>query len=129
MLPPRIADLPADTGSPASACDGASTPAQIAAAATLTIKRPVSEELVHFTLTELRRDNLLQADEALPLLPVIERRELLRRLGMAAVVLPMIAMVSTPVAAQAYSGGVYGNSRPGRQANQAKPAPEPTHDY
>jgi len=41
------------------------------------------------------------------LLPVIERRELLRRLGMAAVLLPVIAMVATPAAAQAYSGGAY----------------------
>jgi len=90
-----------------NACDGASTPAQIAAAATFTLQRPVSEDLVHFTLTELRRDNLLKPDEALQLLPVIERRELLRRLGMAAVLLPVIAMVATPAAAQAYSGGAY----------------------
>ncbi len=87
------------------ACDGHSTPAQIAVAVTLQMQQPVSEDIVHCALTGLRRDGLLAADNNLLLLPVLERRELLRRLGTAALILlPAIAMVATPTAAQAYSG-------------------------
>lgn len=90
-----------------NACDGVSTPAQIAAATTLTLQRPITKEIVDFTLSELRRDNLLQPNEALLLLPAIERRQMLLRLGKAAALLiPIIAVVATPPAAQAYSGGV-----------------------
>jgi hypothetical protein len=88
-----------------NACDGVSTPAQIAAAATLQLQHPVTEELVHFTLSELRRDNLLQPDEALTRLPLIERRDMLLRLGTAAALLiPVIAMVAPSTAAAQYGG-------------------------
>jgi hypothetical protein len=93
-----------------NACDGKSMVAQIAATVAAKLQQPVTEELVNFTLAELRRDNMLKADETLTLLPVLERRELLRRMGTAAVfLLPVIAMVATPTAAQAYSGGVFSN--------------------
>jgi hypothetical protein len=88
-----------------NACDGKSTPAEIAAAANLTLDQPVTEEFVHYTLSELRCDDLLQPNEGLPMLPLMERRDMLRRLGTAAALLvPIIAVVATPAAATSISG-------------------------
>ena len=92
-------------------CDGTRTPAQIAAAVTLELQESVTEELVVFALDQLRQDGLLQATPA-PALPRLSRRELVEKLGVRALILlPAVAAVLVPEAAQALSGVVTG-SRP-----------------
>jgi hypothetical protein len=88
-------------------CDGSHTVAMIATAATVELQSPVSEELVHFALAELRRDHLLDADTVEMPAPAVSRRAMMGKLGLtAAMMLPVVAMVVAPKAAQAYSGSV-----------------------
>jgi hypothetical protein len=92
-------------------CDGAHTIEQIAAAITLELAMPVSEELVQFTLGELRRDGLIEAATIPTVMPEISRRDMMQKLGFrAALLLPVVAMVVAPKAAHATSGSVDGPS-------------------
>jgi hypothetical protein len=86
--------------------DGVRTPEQIAAAVTSTLSLPVAEDLVLFTISELRRDGLLdERDSSASVLAAPSRRDLMRQLGAGAVVMiPLVAAVMTPKAAQAYTG-------------------------
>ncbi len=93
--------------------DGAATIAQIAAEATLALASPVTEEVVLFTLAELRREGLLEAETVLETVPetvsapvpVPSRRDLMRQAGAGAILmLPVVAAVLAPRAAQAYTG-------------------------
>jgi len=86
-------------------CDGAHTVQAMAEAATVELQVPVGEVLVHFALMELRRDGLLQPDPVAAPLPEVSRRKLMRMLGTGAVaMLPVVAVVMAPTAAQAYTG-------------------------
>jgi hypothetical protein len=88
--------------------DGVRTPGQIAMAVTNTLSMPVTEDLVLFTISALQRDGLLD-NEASPtdFLPVPSRRDVMRQLGAgAAILLPIVAAVMAPQAAQAYTGCV-----------------------
>ena len=89
-------------------CDGTRTAAGMAAAATLELEAPVSEDLVRFALQQLRQDGLLEpavpAPDVVPA-QALSRRTLMRTLGASAVVLlPTVAAVMAPKAAQAYNG-------------------------
>ncbi len=85
--------------------DGEHTIAQISAVASLQLKAPVSEELVLFTMDELRRDGLIEPSSNDEAAPAISRRDLLQRLGVgSAMLIPVIAAIVAPTAAQAYSG-------------------------
>jgi hypothetical protein len=87
--------------------DGERTVAQISAAASAQIKTPVSEDLVMFAIAELRKDGLVEPAPVEEGSPAISRRVLLRRLGESgALLIPMIAAVLAPTAAQAYNGCV-----------------------
>jgi hypothetical protein len=87
-------------------CDGTQTVEQISNAVTLELAAPITEDLVLFALEELRRDGLLEADTAAQI-PVISRRDLVQKYGLrAALLLPIVAAIVAPKAAQAYSGGV-----------------------
>ena len=87
-------------------CDGSRTNAQIATAATLEMQAAVTEELVQFAVEELRRDGLLESEEAVAVLVGLSRRELVKRLGIgAAVLLPIVTRLVVPPAALAYGGG------------------------
>ena len=91
-------------------CDGFHTSAQIAAAVSLELAEPLTEELVVFALDQLSADGLLQAASATSL-PRLTRRELVEKLGVRALVLlPAVATVLVPEAAQALSGVVTGSS-------------------
>lgn len=83
--------------------DGERTVAQIGVAATVELNTPVAEEVVSFALEELRRNGLIVS----PAAPVVSRRVALRRLGVGgALLLPAVAAIVAPTAAQAYSGCV-----------------------
>jgi hypothetical protein len=88
-----------------AACDGSHTVSAIAAAATQALQRPVREDLVLFTLAELRKDGLLLPDDSPIDVPTPSRRDLVRKLGAGAIILlPIVAAIMTPTAAQAYTG-------------------------
>jgi hypothetical protein len=88
------------------ALDGVRTTEQIAAAVTSTLSMPVTEDLVLFAVSELRRDGLAdEEDSSAGVLALPSRRDMMRQLGAGAVVmLPAVAAVMAPKAAQAYTG-------------------------
>jgi hypothetical protein len=86
--------------------DGRRTPAQIADAVTRELMQPVSEEIVRFTLSELKRDGLLLDDSSMVDLHAVSRRQMVVKLGKtAAIMLPLVTAVFAPRAAKAYGGG------------------------
>ncbi len=69
----------------------------------------MGEDLVLLTLDELREKNLLEEPTAPLFADGISRRTLIGRAGLAAAaLLPVIAIIAAPPAAQAFSGGVDG---------------------
>lgn len=85
--------------------DGTRGVAELAAAATLRLEAPVSEDVVRFALSELVRDGLIEKASDSTVATSVSRRELVRKLGAGAVMMvPVVAMVMAPAAAQAYSG-------------------------
>jgi hypothetical protein len=87
-----------------SACDGSHTVEEIAANVTRAIAHPVNEDLVLFSLNELRRDGLLKPETTPITLDSPSRRVLLQRIGASAVfLLPAIALISAPEAKAAGS--------------------------
>lgn len=87
--------------------DGEHTVAQMRSAASVELKSEVSEEFVMFALEQLRGDGLVEPCSMATEGPVISRRALLRTLGVSgALLVPMIAAVLAPPAAQAYNGCV-----------------------
>lgn len=103
--------------------DGERTIAEISAAASLQLKTPVSEDLVLFAIDELRRDGLIESSSVDESAPAISRRAMLRRLGVSgALLLPMIAAVLAPTAAQAYNGCVDCSSSPASKARRRQAA-------
>ena len=85
--------------------DGEHTVAQISAAASLQLKAAVNEEIVLFALEELRRDGLIEPLSTSEIGLTVSRRAMLRRLAVGgAMLLPVVAAIVAPTAAQAYSG-------------------------
>ena len=90
-----------------SMCDGEHTVAQIAASATVKLANAISDDMVLFGLCELRTDGLLEPSISSPTAPQFSRRLMLQRLGTGtAMMLPAIAAIMAPTAAQAYNGCV-----------------------
>jgi hypothetical protein len=87
--------------------NGERTVGQISAAATLELEAPITSEVVSFALEELHRDGLMEASISPVATATMSRRVALQRLGAAgALLLPAIAVIVAPTAAQAYSGCV-----------------------
>lgn len=88
--------------------DGSRSVEQLAQDASVKLAAPVTEELVRFALAELDRDGLLLVSAAVPAgAPLPTRRQMMGSLGAASLVLvPAVAMLVTPKAAQAYNGCV-----------------------
>jgi hypothetical protein len=86
--------------------DGEHTIAGLATAASLRLGFEVSEDFVQFALTQLRGDGLVESSPTVAgLRPTITRRAMLQKLGVGgAMLLPAIAAIVAPTAAQAYSG-------------------------
>ncbi len=99
-------------------CDGAQTEAQIVAALDYECDAGFSAELVRLALEQLRQDGLVQAAQADS--PLLSRREVIERLGARSLMmLPVVAAVCVPEAAQALSGVVDGDST-GSRASRAR---------
>lgn len=87
-------------------CDGQTTTREIARALTDKSKTPVHERLVWLALDQLGRNHLL-IERAVPPpnFVAMNRRELMRALGMSAAVgLPVVASIVAPMPAQAATG-------------------------
>jgi Coenzyme PQQ synthesis protein D (PqqD) len=84
-------------------CDGRTVPAQIARSLREELQAPVSEDLVWYALEQLGKDELLAENFQRPARAVqLSRRELVKRLGLAAVVaLPLITTIVAPTPVQA----------------------------
>ena len=87
-------------------CDGRTSVAKIARLLTKEMNTPVSEQLVWFALSQLEKAQLLGKHLVRPINVVqISRRELMRRLGIAAAVaLPLVTSIVAPTTAEAASG-------------------------
>jgi hypothetical protein len=84
-------------------CDGRTTVAEIARLLQAELKRPVDEEMIWFAVDQLGRDHLLRERIMRPAETVgMSRRELVKQLGMAAIVaLPLVTSIVSPTAIQA----------------------------
>jgi hypothetical protein len=92
-------------------CDGEHSLECMADVLTEKLAQPVNEDGVLFALAQMERDGLLQPEQAeaelptLGMLSSVSRRSMMARIGAGAVMmLPVIAAVMAPKAAQAYSG-------------------------
>ncbi len=109
-------------------CDGEHTEAQIVAALDFRDDRCLSDELVSLALEQLRQDGLIEAVPANR--PLLSRREMVEALGARSLMmLPVVAAICVPEAAQALSGVVDGDgtgsraSKARRQSMTSDPAP------
>ncbi|HEX4948337.1 MAG TPA: PqqD family protein [Blastocatellia bacterium] len=85
-------------------CDGQTSTKEIAALMEQEWHAPVCEDIVWAGLEELGRADLLAVRAIAPETQVVlSRRRLLRRMGMSAMLIPMVLSVSSPVAAAAAS--------------------------
>ncbi|HEX8474130.1 MAG TPA: PqqD family protein [Pyrinomonadaceae bacterium] len=86
-------------------CDGETSVAEISRRLGAHLRLPVAEDVVWLALDQLARDHLLEGKIARPAaFSGISRRELMRRLGVAAAVaLPLVTSVVAPTAAEAAS--------------------------
>ncbi|HRH45973.1 MAG TPA: PqqD family peptide modification chaperone [Pyrinomonadaceae bacterium] len=93
-------------------CDGTNTVSKISDLMSKELKTIVSEELVLLTLSNLKKNNLLEISAETPdLLPSLSRREVAKKVGLASLVaLPIIASVVAPSAVMAASDGLALNS-------------------
>jgi hypothetical protein len=88
-------------------CNGELDASQIADRLTVKLAHPISREVVDFALAQLSRDGLLQIPAAPAPVAALSRRSLMARAGAGAVMmLPVVAAIMAPRAAQAYNGGV-----------------------
>jgi hypothetical protein len=85
-------------------CDGRTSVPQMTRLLAEEMNAPVPEQVVWLAIKQLEESRLLDvAITHQSWLPQTSRRELVRRLGIAAVVLPLITSIQAPVAAQAGS--------------------------
>ncbi len=85
-------------------CDGHTSPQQIAGQIQGDLAPAQAEALVELTLQQLTESHLLTDGPAAPTsIPGISRRELLKGLGIAAAILPVVASIAAPAPAAAQS--------------------------
>jgi Coenzyme PQQ synthesis protein D (PqqD) len=86
-------------------CDGRATTASIAQSVATELQTPVDEKVVWLALDQLGRNNLLeQQPVAPPMLAGLNRREMVRVLGIAAAVtVPLVTSILAPTPANAAS--------------------------
>ena len=89
-------------------CDGRRTVAEISDLMSKELKTLVSDDFVWLALNGLKKDGLLEnADELANHFAGLTRREVVKRVGLASMVmLPLISSVAAPNAAMAQSGGI-----------------------
>jgi hypothetical protein len=99
--------------------DGEHGFAEMSAAASLELGGQVSEEFIVFAVEQLRKDGLIEPSSCSAGGPVLSRRAMLQKLGVGgAMLLPLVAAIVAPTAAQAYSGCV--DCTPSSQAARAR---------
>jgi hypothetical protein len=94
-------------------CDGKRNVAEITRAMEKDLHSPVDEELVWVTLRKLWKSGLLQSQEHAEVF--LARRAVMRKLGMAALAVPIITSILVPKAEAAVSCSTFGqpcNPRP-----------------
>jgi hypothetical protein len=85
-------------------CDGETTVADACSALSHDLETPVDEKLVWYAVDQFSKDNLLEKEIELPafILPGMTRRQMVRTLGLAAVVaVPLVTSIVAPTPAQA----------------------------
>jgi hypothetical protein len=88
-------------------CNGARTTGQIAERTSVELSTPVSEEMVQLAVRDLIQEGLVEAPISASALADVSRRALLQKIGTGAVLmLPVVAAIAAPKAAQALSGCV-----------------------
>ncbi|MEZ5139257.1 MAG: PqqD family protein [Acidimicrobiales bacterium] len=85
-------------------CDGTTPVAEIADKLGSDLGAAADEEVVHFALRQLAEQDLLEDAAAPPSDGGVTRRQLLARLGVAAVVMPVVTSIVAPSPAAAASG-------------------------
>jgi Coenzyme PQQ synthesis protein D (PqqD) len=93
-------------------CDGKSTAAQIGQRLTEELRAPFNEDLVWLALRQLEKRHLFEPSIALPPQFLgMSRRQMIRRLGLAAAVaVPLITSIVAPTPAQASTCAAKGQS-------------------
>ena len=86
-------------------CDGQKSVSEMSHELGKQLNFAPSEELVWLALDQLKKDNLLENEQRIPLMfNNLSRREVIRKVGLASLIaLPFIMHVTAPVAAQAQS--------------------------
>jgi hypothetical protein len=98
---------------------GEQTIAKIRELASIELGIQISEEFVSFAIQELRRDGLIEPACDAEVGPPISRRTILQTLGVSgAMLLPAVAAIVAPTAAQAYSGCFDCSDDEARRASQ-----------
>ena len=82
-------------------CDGNNTPHQIARSVADTLNQPIDDRVIWLALTQLSQHKLLTEQVRSPSDMSINRREVLRVIGISAVALPVVASIMAPTPAQA----------------------------
>jgi hypothetical protein len=117
--------------------DGTRTIAEIAATAGVELGNEIGEEVVRIAVDDLQRNGLAVWDDGVdsssaanPAAHVLSRRTMLARLSIgAAALLPVVASIVAPTAAQAYSGCVDCSvAGPRRIRRNSAPAVAPSTD-
>jgi len=100
--------------------------AQIVAEASDELRASLNEEFVCFALAQLRRDGLMEPSSVPQASPAITRRAVLQRLSAGtAMLLPAVAAILAPTAAQAYSGCVDCDVEPAKARRQQRSVSRP----
>jgi hypothetical protein len=85
-------------------CDGEMTIADACASLSDQLSTPIDESVVWYAINQFSRDNLIEAETALPVVLSngMSRRQMVRTLGLAAVItLPLVTTMVAPTPAQA----------------------------
>jgi len=85
-------------------CDGETTVADACGALSHDLETPVDEKLVWYAVDQFSKDNLLEKEIDVPafIIPGMTRRQMVRTLGLAAVVaVPLVTSIVAPTPAQA----------------------------
>jgi hypothetical protein len=107
--------------------DGERTILEISSSASAQLRTPVSEEFVLFALKELQADGLVQPTPIAGAGMTLSRRAMLQKLGVGgALLLPAVAAIVAPTAAQAYNGCVDCSSSQAARARKQRAAKAPS---
>jgi hypothetical protein len=86
-------------------CDGQTSISELALSLGKRLGTPLDESVIQLALKQLSADHLLVESYAAPPIQAgVSRRALVRRLGLAAALLPLITTITAPIASAAGSG-------------------------